>query len=211
MNATTGDLWLIRAGGQDYGPYTIDQVRGFIDEGRVQAQTEIAAAGGAAWTTVAALPVFASVLGVSAPPAMPPRAGAARPSAGTRAGFWIRAGAILVDGVILMVGNLVIGGVVGTILGDVVASLVSFAVGVAYFVVLHSQPQQATFGKRLLGLRLVRDDGAPVTPKFALARYAAAFLSSVILGIGFLLALFRDDRKTLHDILCNTHVVKVEG
>lgn len=216
MNASgaTGDLWLIRAGGQDYGPYTVEQIKGFINEGRVQAQTEIAAAGSAIWTTVAALPVFAALFAPAAPPVShvrPPAPAAAAPAGAARADFLVRAGAILVDGVILLVAQLVIGGILSVIVGDLLSSLAMLVAAVAYFVVLHSkQPDQATIGKRLMGLRLVRDDGQPVSPKLALGRYGAALLSGMIFGIGYLLPLFRDDRKTLHDILCNTHVVRLK-
>ncbi len=172
-NTDAGDLWHIRTGGQDYGPYTFDQIRGFIREGRVQAQTEIAAAG-----TMA-----------------------------ERAGFGVRAGAILIDTVILVAAQIIAGGILSVVIGDALASLVTMAGMVAYFVVLHSGPQQATIGKRVLGLRLVRDDGAPVTPMLALGRYFAGALSALIVGIGYLMAL-RADRKTLHDILCATHVVR---
>jgi uncharacterized RDD family membrane protein YckC len=41
----------------------------------------------------------------------------------------------------------------------------------------------------------------------ALGRYCAAGLSALILCVGYLMAL-RADRKTLHDILCATHVVR---
>ena len=208
-NTDAGDLWHIRTGGQDYGPYTFDQIRGFIREGRVQAQTEIAAAGSAMWTTVAALPIFAALFAPAAPrstvrPTLPPV------TAGTmaeRAGFGVRAGAILIDTVILVAAQIIAGGILSVVIGDALASLVTMAGMVAYFVVLHSGPQQATIGKRVLGLRLVRDDGAPVTPMLALGRYFAGALSALIVGIGYLMAL-RADRKTLHDILCATHVVR---
>ncbi|WP_188311901.1 RDD family protein [Salinarimonas soli] len=214
MNADTGtgDLWHIRTGGQDYGPYTVDQIRGFINEGRVQAQTEIAAAGSAMWTTVAALPLFAALFAPVAPrstvrPALPPTPAGAMAD---RAGFGVRAGAILIDTVILVAAQIVVGGILSFIVGDALASLVTMVGMVAYFVLLHSSPQQATIGKRVLGLRLVRDDGTPVTPILALGRYVAGALSALILGIGYLMAL-RADRKTLHDILCATHVVRVNA
>lgn len=204
-----GDLWHIRTGGQDYGPYTVDQIRGFIHEGRVQAQTEIAAAGSAMWTNVAALPIFAGLFAPAAPrstvrPSIPPAQGHAMES---RAGFGVRAGAILIDGVILVAAQIVAGGILSVVIGDALASLVMMIASVAYFVVLHSGPQAATIGKRVLGLRLVRDDGAPITPMLALGRYCAAGLSALILCVGYLMAL-RADRKTLHDILCATHVVR---
>jgi uncharacterized RDD family membrane protein YckC len=205
----TGDLWLIRAGGQDYGPYTADQVKAFIQEGRVLAQTEIAAAGGAVWTNVASLPVFAALFAPtpSAPSALRPAAPGAV-AAGERAGFWPRVGALLIDGIILLAAQLVVGGVVGAIVGGTLAGIVNIGMSVAYFVVLHAAPRQATFGKSALSLRVMRDDAAPMTRGDAFKRYLAAMLSGLTI-VGLLLPLFRADRKTLHDILCGTHVARV--
>lgn len=219
MNTTT-DLWLIRAGGQNYGPYTVDQIRGYIQEGRVQAQTEIAAAGSAAWTTVASLPFFAGLFAPGTTPPMPMQPAAvpsyaspsyATPAAvgtGERAGFWPRVGAILIDGIVVSIAQILIGGIVGLVAGEVVGGLLGVVAAIAYFVVLHAAPRQATLGKQLLGLRLMRDDGRPVGHGLALGRYFATMLSGLPFGIGFLLPLFRDDRKTLHDMVCGTHVIK---
>ncbi len=207
----TAGLWVIRAAGQDYGPYTVDQIISYIGEGRVTAQTQIAAAGSAIWAAAATLPVFAGFFAPPPAPGAPVRTAAAPPVAGAkRADFLVRAGAILIDGAILLVAQLVLGGIVGAILGDLIATLATLAMGVAYFVVLHASDQQATIGKRVLGIKLVRDDGARVTQKDALLRYLAAMLSGLILGVGYLLAL-RPDRKTLHDMLCHTHVVTTKG
>jgi uncharacterized RDD family membrane protein YckC len=42
----------------------------------------------------------------------------------------------------------------------------------------------------------------------ALGRFFATYLSGIILGIGYLMALFTGKRQTLHDMIASTLVVK---
>ena len=65
-----------------------------------------------------------------------------------------------------------------------------------------------TVGKRLFRLYVVRTDGSRVGPGRALARHLASLLSMLILGIGFLLIAFRQDKRGLHDLICDTVVIR---
>jgi uncharacterized RDD family membrane protein YckC len=65
-----------------------------------------------------------------------------------------------------------------------------------------------TIGKKALGLRLVRTDGSKVGPGRALARYLAYFVSAITLGIGYLMVAFRQDKRGLHDLICDTVVIQ---
>lgn len=65
-----------------------------------------------------------------------------------------------------------------------------------------------TVGKRLMGLYVLRTDGSRVGFARALARHLSTGLSSLILGIGFLMIAFREDKRGLHDLICDTMVVK---
>ena len=65
-----------------------------------------------------------------------------------------------------------------------------------------------TVGKRICGLRVLRPDGAKVGPGRALARYCASGVSFVILGIGYLMIAFRSDKRGLHDVICDTVVLR---
>jgi len=67
---------------------------------------------------------------------------------------------------------------------------------------------RTTVGKRLFGLYVVRSDGSRVGPGRALARSLAALFSDLILGIGYLMVLFREDNRGLHDLICDTVVVR---
>ena len=62
--------------------------------------------------------------------------------------------------------------------------------GWLYYGLMESSELQATVGKRVLGLRVVRTDGQPVSFGRASARFFAKILSSILL-VGFLMAAFR--------------------
>lgn len=66
----------------------------------------------------------------------------------------------------------------------------------------------ATVGKRLLGLRVVTEDGtAPSLARHA-ARSLVALASAGAFGLGFLVALVGRTGRALHDIACGTYVVR---
>lgn len=66
-----------------------------------------------------------------------------------------------------------------------------------------------TLGLRVWRLRLVRNDGGPLTPRHALLRYLAALLSCAACGLGFLWALADRERLTWHDRLSGTRIIKL--
>jgi uncharacterized RDD family membrane protein YckC len=65
-----------------------------------------------------------------------------------------------------------------------------------------------TPGKMLLGLRVVTNDYREPTLQRALARSLCYFLSSAFLGLGFLMAAVDREKRTLHDFIAGTYVVK---
>ena len=66
-----------------------------------------------------------------------------------------------------------------------------------------------TVGKRAFGLYVVRTDGSRVGFVRALARHFLTALSAnLTLGIIFLFVLFREDRRSVHDLICDTVVVR---
>jgi uncharacterized RDD family membrane protein YckC len=66
----------------------------------------------------------------------------------------------------------------------------------------------ATPGLMALGLKVVRPDGSPIGYGRAVARYFAAMLSGMILGIGYLLVAFDSEKRALHDMICDTRVIQ---
>jgi uncharacterized RDD family membrane protein YckC len=78
---------------------------------------------------------------------------------------------------------------------------------VAYFVLCHGTAGQ-TVGKRLVGVRVVDGQGAPIGYVRALGRYVATVLAALPLGLGLALAGLRPDRRGVHDLLAGTRVVR---
>jgi len=65
----------------------------------------------------------------------------------------------------------------------------------------------ATVGKMALGLRVVRADGGPISTGLAAGRYFAAILSTMTIFIGYIIAGFDPEKRSLHDRICNTRVI----
>ncbi len=148
------------------------------------------------------------------------------------AGFWIRVLATIIDAVILGVVSKILQYALfpslaavpvfppnpnnpfenfGTIMAMAGwATLLSTAVSATYstwFIgALGAQP-----GMMALGLKVVRPDGSPVGYGRALGRYFAAILSGLILGIGYLLVAFDSEKRALHDMICDTRVIKTRA
>jgi uncharacterized RDD family membrane protein YckC len=138
------------------------------------------------------------------------------------AGFWMRLCAYIIDYVFMtclaFVGGVVVGILYGLIAvaagskGDSgVSGLLGAAVGlfVLVFYNIHfvSGRWQATPGKRILGLHIIRINGEPMTGGLAVGRALAYMLSSMTLFIGFMMIGWTNQKKGLHDIICGTRVV----
>ena len=67
---------------------------------------------------------------------------------------------------------------------------------------------RATVGMWVCRLRVLRTDGSRVGVVRALARYLASVLSMLPLGYGYVLITFREDKRALHDIICDTVVIR---
>jgi uncharacterized RDD family membrane protein YckC len=148
------------------------------------------------------------------PQPRPPAAGATPVFAAMRpAGFWIRFVAVLIDGVVLIIaqgilfaaGSIVWGGMDAGMAVRGVTSFYSSIIGAGYSIVFHWQWGQ-TLGKMALQIRVVRMDGGPLSFGQSAGRYFATILSALILGIGFLMAGARSDKRALHDLLAGTRV-----
>ena len=155
-----------------------------------------------------------------------------RPDATDRqAGFWIRFAAIIVDGIVIfglmVVAVILVSEVIMATLGEDSydfcmegtyqiddwnwAEGLDYASWAVVFTGYFSIPVviwATTIGKRVFGLYVVRADGSKVGIGRALARWLCYFLSLLILGIGFLMIAFRRDKRGLHDLICDTMVVR---
>jgi uncharacterized RDD family membrane protein YckC len=148
-------------------------------------------------------------------PRRTPAPGFAPVSAATRpAGFWIRFVAVMIDGVVLLLAQGILfgagwmlwgGGLNAGILVRGATSFFSTLIGAGYSIVFHWMWGQ-TLGKMALQIRVVRMDGGPLSFGQSVGRYFGIYLSGLILGIGFIMAGVRSDKRALHDLLAGTRV-----
>ena len=59
-------------------------------------------------------------------------------------------------------------------------------------------------------IRLVDANGDNVSWKLALYHYLAAFISVLVVGMGFFWSLIRKDKATWHDLISNTRLIRTE-
>ena len=165
---------------------------------------------------------LAAVSAVPAPPverALPPSAPAAPPvvaplPVGTPrpAGFWVRAAAVLIDVVLVMVAEVLFGFALWAVPDDRLAYAASrafrFLASPCYFVFLHWARGQ-TFGKIVFRVRVVTLAGGPLPFGISVLRHLGSWISAAILGVGYLVAAFRADKRALHDLIAGTRVEHV--
>lgn len=77
-----------------------------------------------------------------------------------------------------------------------------------YHAILESGPHQSTWGKRVLGLKVTSLNGQRISFAHASGRYFGSMITSMTMGIGYLMAAFTDRKQTLHDMIAGTLVVK---
>ncbi len=143
---------------------------------------------------------------------------AAAPAAVEYAGFWMRAGAFVVDLVLLLALVLIVAFATGAVLGlagavdeeaaEALGQIIAIAAPWLYFAGFESSARQATPGKQLLGLKVTDLDGAPISFARATGRHFGRFLSVLTSGIGYLMAGFTEKKQTLHDMMARCLVLK---
>jgi uncharacterized RDD family membrane protein YckC len=85
--------------------------------------------------------------------------------------------------------------------------LLGYGIQVAYEGVMLAR-FGATLGKMALKIHVVPADFTPLSLGTAFARAGGALLSSLLCGIGHLVALFHPQRQSLSDLIANTYVVQ---
>lgn len=161
-------------------------------------------------------------------PAFLSRVVAGGPSAGTSrwhyGGFWIRFCAVIIDGILLqlvrMPMSLLILGAMESPFQSFQArmapmamtgamltlTLVSMLVAFLYEVIM-IRYYGATVGKMAIGVKVIRTDGNDVSWGVSIGRYFMKIVSGMILAIGYIMAGFDDEKRALHDRVCDTRVV----
>jgi uncharacterized RDD family membrane protein YckC len=134
------------------------------------------------------------------------------------AGFWIRFAATIMDGIVLMPVLLlsyffilpkVITATPGAdSLGLQVLLQVGYFLVQAAYKIFFPGRYGATPGQMIAGVIIVREDGSPIGYGLAALRFLAEIVSALILYIGYLMIAFDDQKRALHDRLCNTRVIR---
>ncbi len=134
------------------------------------------------------------------------------------AGFWRRLVAKCIDGIILWLIGMIFAFGAGlvtasradfyqTITLQIFFSLVQILLAATYatwFVGTYG----ATPGKMALHLRIVTPEGTDIGYMRALGRHFAEWVSTLILMLGYVMAAFDSEKRTLHDRMCNTRVIR---
>lgn len=130
------------------------------------------------------------------------------------AGIGQRFIAIFIDGIILGIIGAIVGAVIPgtTVQGGsgvtTIGPVVSFIIGVLYYWYFLTQQNGQTLGKKIMGIRVVREDGAPLTFVHVLIRYIGYYINSIVILLGWIWALFDSKKQGWHDKLAGTIVVK---
>lgn len=136
------------------------------------------------------------------------------------AGFWIRFAAKFLDGLILgvvfMAPLLIVmfsrisssppGQPPEPGILEIVLQLGYYVASMVYSIVFVGK-YGATPGKMACRIRIVRSDGAPVSYGRATGRFFAEIISGMICYAGYIMAGFDEEKRSLHDRICDTRVV----
>lgn len=210
---TPDEIYLGRDGART-GPYTMEQVRTLVGEGRFTLSDWAWYPGAPQWIEIRGLPGLA----LSSLPRPP---GYHAPLAGTAklmrfAGFWIRFAAVFIDSILLLIPlrilrSLLVEERTGDPVTDLWVNLASLAVTLcvnwAYRSGFHASGWQATIGKRAVGIKVTDLQGRRITFDHATGRYLAEFVSSWTLGIGYVMAGLSSRKQALHDKIAGTLVL----
>jgi uncharacterized RDD family membrane protein YckC len=113
-----------------------------------------------------------------------------------RAGFWIRAAALLIDLILI-----------GIIFGPLSAGHLILPGLAAYGAVMWKY-KGTTIGGIVCGLRVVRLDDRPLDWQTTVVRALGCFLSLAVAGLGFVWVVFDSERQSWHDKIAGTVVVR---
>lgn len=132
---------------------------------------------------------------------------------GRPAGFWIRAAALLVDTILLAVVGFTVAFGIFMVWGDGplavhVAKSLNMSFQGLYFILFHYWWGQ-TIGKMTFKIKVVTVEGFPISMMTSIYRSLGEVLSGLTLGIGYLMAGLRSDKRALHDLIAKTRVVRL--
>jgi uncharacterized RDD family membrane protein YckC len=132
------------------------------------------------------------------------------------ASFLSRFLAMIVDGCIVIVPLVILGGLMGVwgmlwnddeSLTAIKIQLVTLIFSFIYEAIFLSSSWMATPGKRLLGIKVTDIGGQQISFWRGMGRSASKLVSSIFL-IGYIMAAFTKNKQALHDLMASTLVIK---
>lgn len=127
------------------------------------------------------------------------------------AGFWIRLGALLLDGLIIGVPAGIIALIVGFNRGqqDTFIDLIELA----YAIFIPLSWSGYTIGKRICGIRVAKIDGRELRfGTMVLRQLVGSLIHIFTLGIAVIVSAFmvgmREDKRAIHDFISGTYVTR---
>lgn len=227
--------WYYVEAGQQRGPVTEADLENLVKIGRIQPETLVWREGMANWQPYREMKPGA-VPPPQLSPSAPFGAGASGAAPLDYAGFWIRFGAKFIDNLIIGLPLVVVIFVIafslassGRVSGSgtqmpgmmkgaagtqamvtaiqLVAQLVFVVIAVLYNTFFLGK-FGATPGKMVCKLRVVTPEGEKISYGRALGRSCAELLSGLICNIGYIIAAFDGEKRTLHDHIAGTRVVR---
>ncbi|HIH45145.1 MAG TPA: RDD family protein [Candidatus Methanoperedenaceae archaeon] len=141
------------------------------------------------------------------------------------AGFWKRFIAIIIDGVLLYIVVFIVDLILAALilpsgrynslsdytaalaLYGLLSTLTSIVVNWLYFAGMESSTNQATLGKKAMGIIVTDLNGGRISFGKATIRHFSKFVSILILGIGYLMIGFTEKKQGLHDMIAGCLVI----
>lgn len=114
--------------------------------------------------------------------------------------------AAIIDGIILGIVSGIVGGILGR--GELGGGAF-FLLGLIYQIYFLTRHDGQTPGKSAMKIRVVKTDGTGLTETDAIIRFVVSYISGMVMGLGYLWALFDSNKQTWHDKAANTYVVSV--
>lgn len=133
------------------------------------------------------------------------------------AGFWVRFCAMFLDGIILRLIQapfelLVYFGALPDAfiaISAIISPILNIAIALTYYTLFIGNPKlQATPGKMAMKLKVIRSDGSTLSYGLAAGRYLAYIIDTLTLFIGYLMCVWDNEKRCLHDRICNTRVIR---
>ncbi len=126
------------------------------------------------------------------------------------AGFWRQTGVYLIDGIIL---NIIVGLIripfssQSSNLG--LTFIITIILGCSYYTFFWVKQNGQTLGGKVLGVRIIKENGSSMTIGASSLRYIGFWVSSLILGLGYFWVIWDAKKQGWHDKIAGTVVIKV--